>query len=47
MNMGKMEIKDLYFFYKGLAYYRMKDFSRCLYAFENVKEEICFSCIIL
>lgn len=29
--------KDLYFFYKGVAYYRLKDFSRCLYAFENVK----------
>ncbi|WP_130891039.1 transglycosylase SLT domain-containing protein [Fusobacterium ulcerans] len=34
---GKNGNKDLYFFYKGLAYYRMKDFSRCLYAFENVK----------
>lgn len=33
----KNENKDLYFFYKGLAYYRLKDFSRCLYAFENVK----------
>lgn len=34
---GKNGNKDLYFFYKGLAYYRLKDFSRCLYAFENVK----------
>ncbi|MDH6456641.1 soluble lytic murein transglycosylase [Fusobacterium sp. PH5-7] len=34
---GKKGNKDLYFFYKGLAYYRMKDYSRCLYAFENVK----------
>lgn len=34
---GKNGDKDLYFFYKGLAYYRLKDFSRCLYAFENVK----------
>lgn len=37
LTYGKNGNKDLYFFYKGLAYYRMKDFSRCLYAFENVK----------
>lgn len=25
------------FFYKGIAYYKLKDFSRCLYSFENIK----------
>lgn len=26
------------FFYKGVAYYKLKDFSRCLYSFENIKD---------
>lgn len=29
---------NILFFYKGLAYYSLKDFSRCLYSFENIKE---------
>lgn len=29
---------NILFFYKGLAYYSLKDFSRCLYFFENIKE---------
>lgn len=35
--------RDTLFFYKGVAYYRMKDFSRCLYFFENIKGEKYFS----
>ena len=31
--------RDTLFFYKGIAYYRLKDFSRCLYFFENIKGE--------
>lgn len=31
--------RDTLFFYKGIAYYRLKDFSRCLYFFENIKSE--------
>lgn len=34
---GKNSKDDIFFYYKGLAYYRLKDFSRCLYALENVK----------
>lgn len=29
---------NILFFYKGLAYYNLKDFSRCLYSFENIKD---------
>ncbi len=37
MNMEKMEIKIYTFSIKGLPTIELKDFSRCLYAFENVK----------
>ena len=29
---------NILFFYKGVAYYKLKDFSRCLYFFESIKE---------
>ena len=34
----KIVDSNILFFYKGVAYYKLKDFSRCLYFFENIKE---------
>ena len=35
--------KDLYSFYRGLAFYQYRDFSRALYIFSTIKEEEYFS----
>ena len=34
----KIVDSNILFFYKGVAYYKLKDFSRCLYFFESIKE---------
>lgn len=34
----KIVDSNILFFYKGVAYYKLKDFSRCLYFFENIKD---------
>ena len=35
---AKIVDSNILFFYKGVAYYKLKDFSRCLYFFESIKE---------
>lgn len=34
----KIVDSNILFFYKGVAYYKLKDFSRCLYFFKSIKE---------
>ena len=34
----KIVDSNILFFYKGVTYYKLKDFSRCLYFFESIKE---------
>lgn len=34
----KIVDSNILFFYKGVAHYKLKDFSRCLYFFESIKE---------
>lgn len=42
-NVSEPQLKNLYNYYRGLAFYQMKDFSRALYLLNNIKDEKYYS----
>ena len=42
-NVSELQLKNLYNYYRGLAFYQMKDFSRALYLLNNIKDEKYYS----